>query len=217
MAIEGVQAAGVQGAGSKVPKFHADISSQIFSDVKPRTRTADAKAAEQAAKAAETAAKTEDQAATQKTDEVTTTEPSAKAKMDPKKVDEIIKNMQESVSKLGEADVDTGAVEKELAGLQEELGKYIGSYNDALKYAKSSDNLNTVQSAADMVTRTAANQEPWQQLGVKVNEDNTLEQMQSIASMKDNKEAISAMKDLFNGNYSYGAKTLESVQGIFGA
>jgi hypothetical protein len=212
MAIENVAATGA-GAATK-SMFHEDISKQIFSDVTPRVRTADAKAAEAAAAAA---AKTEEQAGTQNTDEVTTTEPSAKAKMDPKKIDDIINSMRESVSKLGEADVDRTAVDEELAGLQEQLQKFVGGYNDALRYAKSSSDNAAISSAASMVTRTAANQNPWAQLGVQVNNDNTLEQMQSIASMKDNKDAIAAMKDLFAGNYSYGAKTLESVQGIFGA
>jgi hypothetical protein len=213
MAIEGVQGTGIQDPAAKV-MFHEDISKQIFSDVKPRVRTADAKAAEAAAQAA---AKTEEQSTTAKTDEVTTTEPSEKAKMDPKKIDSIISSMQEALSKLSEADVDRSAVDEELAGLQEQLQKFVGGYNDALNYAKSSSNETALSYAASMVTRTAANQDPWQQLGFNVNDDNTFSQIESIASMKDNNEAISAMKDLFSGNYSYAAKTMESVQGIFGA
>jgi hypothetical protein len=199
MAIEGVQGAGAQPVSTKV-MFHEDITNQIFKDVKPRT---------------EAAAKTEEQAATQKTDEVTTTEPSEKAKADPKKIDDIIKSMQESVSKLGSADYDSGAIQKELDGLQEQLQKFVGGYNDALKYAQSSSNENALSYAASMVTRTAANQDPFAQLGINVNDDNTFSQIESIASMKDNNEAIAAMKDLFSGNYSYAAKTMESVQGIF--
>jgi hypothetical protein len=211
MAIENVSGAG------KPAQFHADITNQLFAEVKPRVRGAQ-NAADEAQAATQQTTQTNEQTTTPKTDEVTTTEPSAKAKIDTGKVDSIIKNMQESVAKLGDADYDSADIEKELAGLQEELGKFIGSYNDALSYAKESQDLGTVQNAADMVTLTAANQDPLSQLGIKVNENNTLEQMQSIAKMPDNKEAIAAMKDLFKGNnYSYAAKTMESVQGIFGA
>jgi hypothetical protein len=197
-------------------QFHSDISNQIFADVKPRTRTADAKAAaEKAATEAAAAKKTEanaDEKSTAKTDEVTTTEPSAKAKIDTKSINDILDNMRKSVSKLSDTDADEKSVQAELAAYQKELQNFVGGYNDALNYAKSSSDNAAITNAASMVTRTASNQDALGKLGIKVNDNNSLE---SISALQANKESLAAMKDLFAGKYSYASKTLESVQGVF--
>ncbi|MDR0974220.1 MAG: hypothetical protein LBL80_00820 [Ruminococcus sp.] len=129
----------------------------------------------------------------------------------------IIDRMKESVSKLSNPDEDRAAVDKELSGLQEELGKFVSGYNDALRFAQSSSNTNVLNAAKEMVTRTASVKDTLGALNINVEEDNSLKQLVEEQSKKQ-EEVNAALANTFHGgNYSYAQKTMKSVMDILGA
>jgi hypothetical protein len=145
------------------------------------------------------------------------------AKTDTQKVNDILGSMKETVNRLSNlkspTDEDKEAINKELSGLQEELGKFVNGYNDALRFAKNSSNANALSSGAEMVTRTAGIKDTLKQIGVNIEDNNELSQ--KVNELAKNQEEISnafkAYESLYGGNYSYGKKTVGTIESLLGA
>jgi hypothetical protein len=151
----------------------------------------------------------QEQAAESK-DTVEITEP-AKEKTEYKTINDIISDMNASLKKLGgepSAD-DRKKVDDELKGLQQELQKFVGSYNDAMKYATSYGNEDLLKSATEMASRTDTYSGALQGIGVGVKNDNSLFMIQNQTAGE-----RKAIQSLFGGNYSYGAKTRDTLADI---
>jgi soluble cytochrome b562 len=139
------------------------------------------------------------------------------------KANDILTSMKEAVNRLSNlkepSKDDKEAIDKELKGLQEELGKFVGGYNDALRLAQNSSNANSLSSGAEMVTRTAGIKDTLKQIGVNIEDNNELSQ--KVNELAKNQEEISnafkAYESLFGGNYSYGKKTLGTIESLLGA
>jgi soluble cytochrome b562 len=144
-------------------------------------------------------------------------------KTDTEKANNILKTMKDVVYKLSNLKEPTGEdqaiMEKELKGLQEELGKFVGGYNDALRLAQSSTNANALSSGAGMVTRTANIKDTLKQIGVNIEDNNELSQ--KVNELAKNQEeignAFKAYESLFKGDYSYGRKTVGTIESLLGA
>jgi ElaB/YqjD/DUF883 family membrane-anchored ribosome-binding protein len=122
-------------------------------------------------------------------------------------ISDILADMQESVSKLGS---DSGDSEKSaLESLQAELQSFISGYNDALNYAKSYGTESLMKSASSMVSRTDTYGSALQGIGIGINTDNSLSQLGNLQSQTAGERK--AIQSLFGGNYSYGAKTRDTV------
>jgi soluble cytochrome b562 len=144
-------------------------------------------------------------------------------KTDTEKVNDILGSMKEAVNRLGNLKSptkdDKEAIDKELKGLQEELGKFVGGYNDALRLAQNSSNANSLSSGAEMVTRTAGIKDTLKQIGVNIEDNNELSQKVNELAKKQEEigNAFKAYESLFGGNYSYGKKTVGTIESLLGA
>ncbi|MDR0987248.1 MAG: hypothetical protein LBL98_06105 [Ruminococcus sp.] len=170
-------------------------------------------------KTEETKSPTED--AAQKAKDGFAEEPAATDSKATDSLADIVKQLKEALIGLSKEDTseeDKKTVSDALKGFQEELGKYVNGYNSALKFVQSSQRESLLSGGAEMVTRTASVSDTLKQIGVNIEDDNTL----SLVKKLDEKQAevtnaLNAYNTLFSGGYSYGKKTVNTIDALLGA
>jgi DNA mismatch repair ATPase MutL len=201
ISLQGVNA--YANSGSFLDNHLAQKAAKQPTEAVPETKVSGEASASEAIK------NTQEQA-TEAKDTVEIKEP-AKEKTEYKTINDILADMNDSLSKLSKepsAD-DRKKVDEELKGLQKELQKFVGSYNDAMKYATSYGNEDLLKSATEMASRTDTYSGALQGIGVGVKNDNSLFMIQNQTAGE-----RKAIQSLFGGNYSYGAKTRDTLADI---
>jgi hypothetical protein len=128
-------------------------------------------------------------------------------------ISDILAEMRERVSKLGEDGAGRDAVNKELEGLRKELSGFVQSYNDAMSFATSFGADEAINRQINNLTnRTNTYSGALQGIGVSTGPGNAMSLVSSLQMPTAGERA--AIKSLFGGDYSYGAKTLESFNQI---
>lgn len=89
------------------------------------------------------------------------------------------------------------------------VNQFVKDYNSVVKAAKEVENQNVANKAANMIESTKSNAKLLNQVGITINEDNTL----SIDKETFQKADVSKVKNLFNstGSYGYGVSAKASL------
>lgn len=125
------------------------------------------------------------------------------------KVQSTTDNLKESADALLANGKDSVFDKEEADAVYDAVNQFVKDYNSVISAAKEVSNENVANKAANMVEATQSNVKLLNQIGITVNEDNTL----SIDKEAFQKADVSKVKNLFNstGSYGYGVSVQASM------